>query len=100
MSRSGARCSPRTSCAHGGDHDGALALNDVVVNRGSSAASIECAVEIDGRFAYAMRADGIIVATPTGSPRMPCPRRPHPRAAACVDPAVPWRRTQLTHRRS
>jgi hypothetical protein len=28
---------------------------------------IECAVDIDGRFAYAMRADGIIVATPTGS---------------------------------
>jgi NAD+ kinase len=53
-------------CA-GGDHDGALALNDVVVNRGSLGSMIECAVEIDGRFAYAMRADGIIVATPTGS---------------------------------
>lgn len=44
-----------------------LALNDVVVNRGSLGSLIECAVDIDGRFAYAMRADGIIVATPTGS---------------------------------
>jgi NAD+ kinase len=45
----------------------ALALNDVVVNRGSLGSMIECAVSIDGRFAYGMRADGIIVATPTGS---------------------------------
>lgn len=43
------------------------ALNDVVVNRGGGGSMIECAVEIDGRFAYAMRADGIIVSTPTGS---------------------------------
>jgi len=45
----------------------APALNDVVVNRGALGTMIECAVEIDGRFVYAMRADGIIVATPTGS---------------------------------
>ena len=44
-----------------------LALNDVVVNRGGGGSMIECAVEIDARFAYAMRADGIIVSTPTGS---------------------------------
>jgi NAD+ kinase len=50
-----------------GVRDEALALNDVVVNRGSLGSMIECAVAIDGRFAYAMRADGIIVATPTGS---------------------------------
>ncbi len=50
-----------------GGHDEALALNDVVVNRGAVGSMIECAVEIDGRFVYAMRADGIIVATPTGS---------------------------------
>jgi len=43
------------------------ALNDVAVNRGASGSMVEFAVEIDGRFAYAMRADGIIVATPTGS---------------------------------
>jgi NAD+ kinase len=47
--------------------DAEPALNDVVVNRGGGGSMIECAVEIDGRFAYAMRADGIIVATPTGS---------------------------------
>lgn len=50
-----------------GKREQALALNDVVVNRGSLGSMIECAVSIDGRFAYAMRADGIIVATPTGS---------------------------------
>ncbi|HEY3459380.1 MAG TPA: NAD(+)/NADH kinase, partial [Casimicrobiaceae bacterium] len=45
----------------------APALNEVVVNRGGLGSMIDCAVEIDGRFAYAMRADGVIVATPTGS---------------------------------
>jgi NAD+ kinase len=45
----------------------ALGLNDVVVNRGALGSLIELAVEIDGRFVYAMRADGVIVATPTGS---------------------------------
>jgi len=52
---------------HNGAREQALALNDVVVNRGSLGSMIDCAVSIDGRFAYAMRADGIIVATPTGS---------------------------------
>ncbi|MFO1325526.1 MAG: NAD kinase [Burkholderiales bacterium] len=50
-----------------GAREETLAINDVVVNRGSLGSMIECAVDIDGRFAYAMRADGIIVATPTGS---------------------------------
>ena len=45
----------------------APALNEVVVNRGGLGSMIECAVHIDGRFVYAMRADGVIVATPTGS---------------------------------
>jgi NAD+ kinase len=39
----------------------------VVVNRGALGGMIDCAVTIDGRFVYAMRADGLIVATPTGS---------------------------------
>jgi NAD+ kinase len=50
-----------------GGRDEAFALNEVVVNRGSLGSMIECAIEIDGRFVYSMRADGIIVATPTGS---------------------------------
>jgi NAD+ kinase len=50
-----------------GSREAAFALNDVVLNRGGGGTMIECAVEIDGRFVYAMRADGIIVATPTGS---------------------------------
>ncbi|HEX5633197.1 MAG TPA: NAD(+) kinase [Gemmatimonadales bacterium] len=45
----------------------ALAMNDVVVNRGSMGNMIEFAVTVDGEFIYTLRADGLIVATPTGS---------------------------------
>jgi NAD+ kinase len=51
----------------GGREERAFALNEVAVNRGSLGVMIDCAVAIDGRFVYAMRADGLIVATPTGS---------------------------------
>jgi NAD+ kinase len=51
----------------GGAQASALSLNDVVVNRGALGTLIEYAIEIDGRFVFAMRADGVIVATPTGS---------------------------------
>ncbi len=44
-----------------------LALNDVVVSRSSRAGMIELQVEVDGRYMYNQRADGLIVATPTGS---------------------------------
>jgi len=47
--------------------DRALALNDVVVSRGTHGGMVDMAVEVDGSFVYAMRADGLIVATPTGS---------------------------------
>ncbi|HEX2390088.1 MAG TPA: NAD(+)/NADH kinase [Casimicrobiaceae bacterium] len=50
-----------------GSDSHAPALNEVVVNRGGLGSMIDCAVAIDGRFVYAMRADGVIVATPTGS---------------------------------
>ncbi len=50
-----------------GNVSSALAMNEVVVSRGGMGGMIDLAVEIDGRFVYAMRADGLIVATPTGS---------------------------------
>jgi NAD+ kinase len=43
------------------------ALNDVVVSRSSRAGMIEIEVKVDGLFMYRPRADGLIVATPTGS---------------------------------
>lgn len=44
-----------------------LALNDLVVSKGSSGRLIELIVHIDGQFAYDLRADGLIISTPTGS---------------------------------
>jgi len=43
------------------------ALNDIVVNKGATGRMIEFLVHIDGQFVYDLRADGIILATPTGS---------------------------------
>ena len=43
------------------------AFNEVVVNKGDLGRMIEMRVEVDGEFLYLVRADGIIVATPTGS---------------------------------
>ncbi len=43
------------------------ALNDVVVNSGTTAQMIEFELYIDGVFVYRQRADGLIVSTPTGS---------------------------------
>ncbi|MFO1300884.1 MAG: NAD kinase [Burkholderiaceae bacterium] len=44
-----------------------LALNDVVVNRSSRTGMIELQVHVDDLYMYSQRADGLIVATPTGS---------------------------------
>ncbi|MEO6022964.1 MAG: NAD kinase [Burkholderiales bacterium] len=44
-----------------------LALNDVVLSRGAMGSMIEFEVYVDGQFAYNLRSDGVIVATPTGS---------------------------------
>lgn len=45
----------------------ALALNDIVVSRGAVSGMVELSVDVDGRFMYSQRSDGLIVATPTGS---------------------------------
>jgi len=44
-----------------------LALNDVVVNRGGTSGMLELRVAVDGHFVASQRADGLIIATPTGS---------------------------------
>lgn len=44
-----------------------LAMNDVVVNRGSAGSMVELRVEVDGHFVANHRADGLIIASPTGS---------------------------------
>jgi len=44
-----------------------LAFNDVVVSKGAKGNMLELEVRIDGQFIYNQRADGLIVATPTGS---------------------------------
>ena len=44
-----------------------LSLNDVVVSRGATASMVELRVDIGDEFIANMRADGLIVASPTGS---------------------------------
>jgi NAD+ kinase len=45
----------------------ALAFNDASISKGADGGLIELEVRIDGQFIYGLRADGLIVATPTGS---------------------------------
>jgi NAD+ kinase len=44
-----------------------LAFNDASISKGADGGLIELEVRIDGQFLYVLRADGLIVATPTGS---------------------------------
>jgi NAD+ kinase len=43
------------------------ALNDVIIHPGHTAQMIELEVSVEGRLVYNLRADGLIVSTPTGS---------------------------------
>jgi NAD+ kinase len=44
-----------------------VALNEAVVGKGTQGRLIEFELRIDGEYVYRLRADGVIVATPTGS---------------------------------
>ncbi len=62
----------RTMLEGGVERDGktifdGLALNDVIVSRGATAGMVELRIEIDGEFVAQLRADGLIVGSPTGS---------------------------------
>jgi NAD+ kinase len=44
-----------------------LSLNDVVVSRGHTASMVELRIDVGNEFVANIRADGLIIATPTGS---------------------------------
>lgn len=44
-----------------------LCLNEININNGSSSRMIKIGIDINGKFVDAIRADGIIISTPTGS---------------------------------
>lgn len=45
----------------------ALAMNDVVVNRGATSGMVELKVSVDGHFVSSQRSDGLIISSATGS---------------------------------
>ena len=65
------RCEPRVTfdvIVRGeGEERSIRVLNDAVINKGALARILEMWVEVSGQFVSSFRADGLIVATPTGS---------------------------------
>jgi NAD+ kinase len=59
--------SPRWLLEARSPHDVSYCLNDLVVTKGAVARMIELALGIDGRDVATLKADGLIVSTPTGS---------------------------------
>ena len=49
------------------EHNQFYAINDIVIDRGKYPKMIEITIEIDGEYVSTFSADGIIIATPTGS---------------------------------
>ncbi|NBP27222.1 MAG: NAD kinase, partial [Betaproteobacteria bacterium] len=45
----------------------APALNDAVISRGAVSRMVEVEVFVDGHYLHTLRADGLIISTPTGS---------------------------------
>lgn len=80
----------------------ALAMNDVVVNRGTTSGMVELRVEVGGRLVANQRADGLIIASPTGSRGVLAVRRgahAHPRFPdGCWCRSRPTPRFQPPHR--
>ncbi len=59
--------SPRMMLEASRSADRWLCLNDVVINKGALARMLELTIRIDGREIASVRADGLIMSTPTGS---------------------------------
>ena len=58
----------RSTIARGGaEHVNRVVLNDVVITRGALSRIIQMSVWVGGQFVTQIRADGIIIASPTGS---------------------------------
>lgn len=52
---------------HIAHNSGCLAVNEMVVHRGKNHCLVDLAIEVDGRYLNTFSADGVIVATPSGS---------------------------------